>query len=167
MEDVAKELGIQKASLYHWVSSKEDLLYEVLEGALDEVIAGSQAVVQEEGLSFGEKLRRLVTLHCRSTVNHADTMQVFLSEATWLRGQRGRELKGIRADYYRLYEDLFIQAWAAGEIDTDRDRIPVYVNFVFAMMNNLPVWYRVEGPLSVSEIAGVISDLILCQLTRA
>lgn len=39
MGDIAAQMGIQKSSLYHWVDSKGDMLYQVLSGVLDSLYA--------------------------------------------------------------------------------------------------------------------------------
>lgn len=161
MGDIAAETRLQKASLYHWVESKEDLLYQVLSGVLDSLVAQARAVADDGSLDFATKLRRLVTLHAQYTVSHPDVMQVFLTESKWLSGARGREVREVRKQYHRLYEDLFFSARERGEISTPAEGIPVYVNLLFSMTNNLPHWFKFEGPYNIAQIADLISDLVL------
>lgn len=161
MGDIAAETRLQKASLYHWVESKEDLLYQVLSGVLDSLVAQARAVAADDSLDFATKLRRLVTLHAQYTVSHPDVMQVFLAEAKWLSGARGREVREVRRQYHRLYEDVFFRARERGEISAPAEVIPVYVNLLFSMTNHLPSWFKFEGSYSIAQIADLISELVL------
>ena len=45
MQDIAEAVNLQKASLYHHVSSKQEILVDVLDMALDLFIANMQAVM--------------------------------------------------------------------------------------------------------------------------
>ena len=161
MGDIAAETGLQKASLYHWVESKEDLLYHVLSGALDLLLVQARAVSADDSLDFATKLRRLVTLHAQYTVSHPDVMQVFLAEAKWLAGARGRGVRDVRKQYHRLYEDVVFSARERGEILAPANAVPVYVNLLFSMTNHLPVWFRQEGTYSPRQVADLVSDLVL------
>ena len=165
MGDIAAETGLRKASLYHWVESKEDLLYQVLSGVLDLLVAEARAVSADDSLDFATKLRRLVTLHAQYTVSHPDVMQVFLSEAKWLAGARGREVRDVRRQYHRLYEDVFFRARECGEITAPTGVVPVYVNLLFSMTNQLPVWFKLEGSYSTAQIAELISELVLGKIS--
>lgn len=165
MGDIAAETGLQKASLYHWVESKEDLLYQVLNGVLDSLVAQARAVAADDSLDFATKLRRLVTLHAQYTVSHPDVMQVFLAEAKWLAGARGRGVRDVRKQYHRLYEDVVFSARERGEISAPVEVISVYVNLLFSMTNHLPVWFKLEGSYSTAQIADLISELVLGKIS--
>ncbi len=167
MGDLAAETGLQKASLYHWVESKEDLLYQVLSGVLDSLLAQARALVADDRLDFATKLRRLVALHAQYTVSHSDVMQVFLTESKWLAGARGREVRDVRRQYHQLYEDLFYTARESGEMSAPEVVVPVYVNLLFSMTNHMPAWYRHEGSLSPGQIADLISGLVLGNVSPA
>lgn len=164
MSAVAEEAGLQKASLYHWVTSKEDLLFQVLSGALDHLITETSTVANDETLDFEAKLRRLVSIHSNFAVTNDDVMQVFRSEAKWLTGQPAREMRGVRRRYLEVYEDLFIAAAAQGGLVMPAAEIPVYVNLIFTMTSYLPQWYRRDGAYSLNEVADLISGLVLAKV---
>lgn len=161
MDAVAREMGIQKASLYYWVDSKETLLYEVVRGALAELTTEAEAIAANAALPFARKLRDLIALNCQFTINHPDVMGVFFRELKWLSGPRGREVRDIRLGYNRMHEDVFASAIDAGEITIPRLHVPVYVNIMFSITSNLPVWYRPGGAMSRFQIADLIAEMVL------
>lgn len=161
MSAVAEEAGIQKASLYHWVESKEDLLFQVLRGALDHLIAEASAVTANPECGFADSLRKIVAIHVHFALANADVMRVFTSEAKWLSGRPAREIRNHRRRYFEVYEDLFINARNNGELAVAASEIPVYVNLLFTMTSQLPGWFRPDGAHSPNEVADMISGLIL------
>src|SRR2546427_7821222 len=66
VSDIARALKMTKAGLYHYFTSKEALLYEImmfgLDRVRDEVVIPLQAVKDPE-----ERLRQLVVRHARIT----------------------------------------------------------------------------------------------------
>ena len=60
MADIADSVNLQKASLYHHVTSKQDILLELLERALARL--GEQiSAVSSQSLPPDEKLRRMIS----------------------------------------------------------------------------------------------------------
>lgn len=161
MATIAEETGIQKASLYHWFASKEDLLFQVLSGAVDALVVDARAVALNPSLDFATKLRQMVALHANYTVSHRDVMLVFYGEAKWLTGERGRQIRDVRRSYHQIYVDLFREARASGAIVVEEKVVPVYINSLFAMANELSQWYRDEGPFSPTEVGNLMSGLVL------
>src|SRR5947207_7521250 len=61
MQDVANAAGMQKASLYHHVGQKEDLLYAIHEKMIDELTALAMPVVSSSR-SPAEKIREVIVV---------------------------------------------------------------------------------------------------------
>src|SRR5271154_2297781 len=56
VEDIANELGILKGSLYYYIRSKEDLLYEIVRDVNDDVAALLSAAIENTELTPLERL---------------------------------------------------------------------------------------------------------------
>src|SRR3954470_14043766 len=56
VQDVADKLGILKGSLYHYIDTKEDLLFRLLQETHDEIYEILEEVAALEGLSPLERL---------------------------------------------------------------------------------------------------------------
>ncbi|MGE3621423.1 MAG: TetR/AcrR family transcriptional regulator [Acidimicrobiia bacterium] len=78
MDDVAAALGITKSSLYHYVGTKEELLYRILlppyRGALEHLLE-----VAATDAPAPERLARVVERHVRNTVEHYPAISIYLS----------------------------------------------------------------------------------------
>jgi AcrR family transcriptional regulator len=117
--DLAKALGVQKASLYAHIESKQDLLYEAMsEGArmfhaaLDEV---------PEDLPVSERIRLGLRAHLRVVAEQIDVATVFVREWRYLEGDRADEFLGERRRYEERFRALFREGRERGELRTDLD----------------------------------------------
>src|SRR5438034_2355998 len=103
--DLAQAMGVQKASLYAHIESKQDLLYETLRdgaaafhGALDAI---------PEDLPATEKIRLALRAHLRIVAEQLDVATVFVREWRYLEGERRDEVLDERRRYEERIRDLF------------------------------------------------------------
>ena len=78
LADLAEALGIQKASLYHHIDSKEDLLWEVARTGAEAFHRALDGV--PEGLPATEKIRLALRSHLRVVADQLDVATVFVRE---------------------------------------------------------------------------------------
>ncbi|HFA50276.1 MAG TPA: TetR/AcrR family transcriptional regulator [Bacteroidetes bacterium] len=104
MRDLAKEVGMEAASLYNHIQSKQELLRELLMEMAQLFTTGMEEV-QTSPLGPQEKLERLIAQYIRFTVEHTDAISLITSE--WV------HLEGPAKEAYTLlrdrYEDNFRQ----------------------------------------------------------
>ncbi|MCX7445552.1 TetR/AcrR family transcriptional regulator [Corynebacterium sp. P7003] len=149
MGALADRLGVTKSALYHHVSSKEELLDEALDRALD-TLGG---VIDEVGTCGGgdmERLRLLVRGTTLALCAEAPCVTLLLR----LRGNSDVERRAMdrRREYTRTVVDLVSGAQADGDLRADVDPATVG-RLLFGMVNSLVEWYRPDGHLSPAELA--------------
>ena len=158
MQDIADAVQLQKASLYHHVTSKQEILFTILEQALDTLIADMRSVIAAD-LSPIEKLRLAMQVYMGRLTEDADLSTVLLLEYRSLE-QKLQIRHNARRD---RFEGLWRQILQEG-VDKGVFR-PVDVSVVaFAILgvqNWMITWYREGGRLTSLEIADHFSDLFL------
>ncbi|NIM93845.1 MAG: TetR family transcriptional regulator [Anaerolineales bacterium] len=158
MQDIADAVQLQKASLYHHVTSKQDILFTILEQALDLLIADMHSVVESE-LSPDEKLRLAMQVYMGRLAEDADLSAVLLLEHRSLEHKlRSRHVK--RRD---RYEGLWRQIVKEGvEKGVFRPVDVAVVSFaILGVQNWMITWFREGGKYSALELADHFSDLFL------
>src|SRR5918992_1320182 len=90
--DLAKALGVQKASLYAHIQSKQDLLYETMRDGAAAFHAALDAI--PEDLPAAEKIRLALRGHLRVVADQLDVATVFVREWRYLEGVRGYATRG-------------------------------------------------------------------------
>ena len=117
--DIAEALGIQKASLYAHIASKEDLLYETMREGAAAFHAALDAVPDE--LPASEKIRLALRGHLRVVAEQLDVATVFVREWRYLDGARRDEIVAERRRYEERFRALFREGRELGELRTDLD----------------------------------------------
>ena len=119
--DLASALGVQKASLYAHIASKQDLLYEMMQEGADAFHAALDEV--PEHLRATEKIRLALRAHLRVVARQLDVATVFVREWRYLEGERRDEILGERRRYEERFRALFREGRELGELRTDLDEV--------------------------------------------
>jgi len=109
LQDIAGELGIQKASLYYYFASKEELLHAVLAGIISRGMTNARAILAQGGDPL-TKLWRLVMSHLVQLCGNLVDTTVFLHERKKISLERRRDV--LSDDY--AYQMTFIDAIKTG-----------------------------------------------------
>jgi AcrR family transcriptional regulator len=157
MDDVAREAGITKASIYHHVAGKEELLARGLRRALDALFG----ILDEERASTGRPVERLEYIIGRVATTTFELLPE-LSVLFRVRGNSATEREAIerRRRFDRIVAELIAQGQAAGELRRDVDPA-IAARLVFGLSNSTVEWYRPGGRVRAGELAKTIERLAL------
>jgi AcrR family transcriptional regulator len=158
--DIARAAGIRKPSIYYYIKSKEDLLYQIHEMLVDELLGEAErrladAETPEEGIVafFAAGLRVVERRHRE--------MMIFLNERHVARaaGRRWREVGERRDAHQRLFERVVEQGVEQGLL---RD-LPTSVSALgmLGMVSWAHRWYRPDGPIPADEMAALFASVVL------
>lgn len=158
MSDIADAVGIRKASLYHHVRKKEDLLFAIHEALVDELIDETLAV-SSSSLSPADKVRELLHLTMRFIARNRDGVAVFLSERHAVTGERWQALVVKRDLYERMVSQIVTEGRGTGEF---ADLPPELVaKALLGMANWAYTWFRQDGPMTADEVGEVFAAIAL------
>ena len=163
MGDLAAELGITKSAIYHHVPSKEHLLSEALDEALDGLEAAITAAEQMAGATAYEQLRSVVRQSVEVLIAHQPAVTLLLR----VRGNSEVELKAL-ARRRRIDARLAALVQAAVEEGSLRTDLPpdLVSRLLFGMVNSLVEWHRPGRGVSGTDLAEAIATLAFDGLHR-
>jgi AcrR family transcriptional regulator len=151
LQDLATAVGLQKGSLYHYIDSKQDLLFGITEYAHAFFL---QRVAEIDGsqLSPLAELERTIGRHAEFVATNFHITAVFYNERNELSRERQDRVVRTRDNYESRLRQLVRYGQAAGEIAADLNpRIAVLG--ILGMVNWMHQWYRADGSWSSEEIA--------------
>jgi AcrR family transcriptional regulator len=159
MQDIADAVGILKGSLYHYIGTKEDLLYEIVfeEQAAVIAIVDDLSVL---ALSPLEKIAEFVRRQIEHNATHLTTTSVYQHDFHSLTGDRRRRVINERDRYEHFLRELISAGQAEGQIRDDVDPKMAGIALL-SMMNYIYLWYRPEGEKTAAEISALFIDLVL------
>jgi TetR/AcrR family transcriptional regulator, cholesterol catabolism regulator len=156
--ELAGLLGIQKASLYHHIDSKEDLLYAIcLEGLRSiqtEVTAAIDAVPPRA------RLLRAIQTHVVSALRDRDMHTVMLIELRALSAERYAAVTEKRSEYESILQHIIAEDQRAGELRRDIDEKYLTLSLL-NLLNWTIFWFNPEGEMTAEQLADLLGRLYL------
>jgi AcrR family transcriptional regulator len=163
MADIAEAVNLQKASLYHHVTSKQEILFEILERALVLLLERISPLARLD-LPADERLRQMICEYLQILAENTDLSAVLLFEHRSLDGrQHARHLPN---------RDKFEALWREVLEDGVRTRrfvcedVAVAARAILGIMNWTITWYRPNGALTIRQVAEQYSNLLLNGLLK-
>jgi AcrR family transcriptional regulator len=154
LDDVAQELGLTKAALYHYFSSKEDLLSAIYIQALENFFAKAYEI-GALGLPPREKLRLLVRNHIQGIIiENLPMFAVFFSEENQLPEKDFQRIRLEKRKYTQVVVDIIEEGIAGGafrKLDST-----LMAHGIIGMCNWIYKWYRPDraghGPEAIADL---------------
>jgi AcrR family transcriptional regulator len=157
VQDVAASVGVLKGSLYYYIESKEDLLFQIIED-IDEQSRQILDEVLELDVEPVERLRMYIERHVAWYLTNVEEVTVFFRDWRYLTGDRLTAAISNRRKYELVIRDMVVQAQQSGDVDPALD--PKYASFyLLSAVNHVPDWYRRDGKDSPTAIAAIYADL--------
>jgi TetR/AcrR family transcriptional regulator, cholesterol catabolism regulator len=160
LEDIANEVGINRATLYYYVGTKEELLVALLTGPIEMVRTRLEEYAAAD-LPAPEKLAAALRSYVAMLDEHPELF-IFLSENVHsvMTGPDAEVLRANADRYGAVLTQLIRDGAAAGEFRSDVDA-QVSVLAILGMFNWMHRWYRPGGRRSLIDIG---EDLVRLSL---
>jgi AcrR family transcriptional regulator len=173
MNDVAAALKLSKGGLYHHFQSKDEILYEIMNHAME--ITEERVLNPVRGIADPEeRLRALIRLHIEVVLSPRDReITVMLHENHPLPPALRKRINARKKDYIHFLENLMaevqkeVQKEAQKEVqkrvqkESGRRVSPRAAAFaLLGMINWIYQWYKPEGELQAQNLVPQFTDLI-------
>lgn len=159
VRDIVEAAGTTKGGFYHHFSSKEDLLVEIHDAALDRQLDDMRRVIAE-GLSASETLRRILERFFGHFGETRNGMHVALHEMRSLDEVSYQRVRRRRGEVEQLWVEVLERGQSEGELILPG---PTRLT-VFALIGVLAwayEWFDPEGTTPPSAFAELTADLVL------
>jgi len=158
MSDIAETLDVQKASLYHHVSSKQEILLALLERALG-MLTDHIALISAQAIPADQKLRLMVRDYLSALAENADLTSVLLFEHRSLDKKSHTRHVPQRDKFESLWRDVLNEG--VREKIFDLKDAGLATRAIMGTLNWTLTWYHPDGEKSIEQIADDYSDFIL------
>lgn len=165
--DIAAEAGADRASLYYYVGSKEELFHEVVREAVGANLAWARELRASDAPAPA-KLRRMLSELMRSYADNYPILYVFLQEnltrmpekyAQW-----SKEMRSSNKEFEEIVVEIIGEGMAAGTVRAVGP--PVLVAYgLLGMVGWTYRWYNPETSVAdAQQVAAVFADTLLLGL---
>ena len=158
LQDVADEIGVTRSALYHYFSSKEEILYLLAQQALKEAAAGFQEIFQSDAPP-DEKMRGAIRRYIHDMIRLGSNFWVILSEGEQnLPPRRYKRIHELLREQDALFQKMFQDGVQSGKFYDLNPKLAVFA--MAGMCNWLSRWYKMDGEHNPNSVADTFLHLL-------
>ena len=159
LRELAAEVGIQAASLYNHIRTKQDLLFDLIREHMEALLTQTDAALDKAPAGAAERLRAFIAHHILYHLEKKQEVFVANFELRALEPQHHATIVTMRRAYEGKLISLLDVGVAAGEFEIRDTRITAYA--ILAMLTGACTWYKPEGRLTKAEVVELHTDMVL------
>ena len=158
MDDVAKVLNVTKPALYYYIRTKQEILYECHNYALD-LAERARQIAWAESESPLERIRLLFLNYIELLTSSFGSYAVLAEPVSSLDPAHREKILARMREFDSMCRGLVEGAVRKGEIPPCDPRLAIA--FFMGAVNYITRWYSPEGPRSGREIAEAYGGFIV------
>jgi TetR/AcrR family transcriptional regulator, cholesterol catabolism regulator len=158
IEDVARDVGMLKGSLYYYIKSKDDLLFRLLLAGIEDGDAFIAKQIDPHGEPV-EQLERAIRAQIDYIIENRVPFGLFLHEFDSLSGKRQHKLISVMSRYNSRFVDLVRRGQAQGKLMGGEPWL--IVNGILGMCNWLYRWYDTDTISDPEQVKQVFLRMVL------
>jgi AcrR family transcriptional regulator len=160
--DVAKLLGTDRASLYYYIGSKEEVLQQIVRNALARVLEDAETIRRSRA-SAPEKIRAFIRSMVTNYAENYPHMSIYTEDLRRIAHEDSEWAVDV-IERTRRYEQIVMAVLEKGQKQGSfRKDLPVQLVglSLFGMINWMHRWYRPEFANSAEEISETFAQIFL------
>jgi AcrR family transcriptional regulator len=164
MRDLAQKMGIEAASLYSHIRSKEEILQSLCFDMATE-FRKSLEEVERQNISASEKLRKGIIGHVQVMARDLTASAVFMNEHRHLSQPYLRDFLLLRINYINRFKAIIEEGMKSGEFKNNIDK-KLAVMTLFSSLNWMPQWYDPVGNIEPVDLGLQLADMLVNGLKK-
>ena len=156
---LAAEVGLQSASLYNHIKTKQDLLFRLIHEHLIDLLGQTEVALSDDAGGAEEQLRRFVRHHLTYHLEKKKEVFVANFELRGLTQANHGAIVGLRRTYEKRLIGILEAGVAEGAFDIADTHVAAYA--ILAMLTGACTWYRPDGRRSKDEVVAIHTKMLL------
>jgi AcrR family transcriptional regulator len=157
MRQIAREVGVQAGALYQYINDKQGLLFGLMRGHMEDLLAAWAASAPPAGDALA-RLEHFARFHIRFHAARADAVFVSYMELRNLTAENFAALESLRRGYEAELEGILRAGQAEGVMRLPDTRLAAMA--IIAMLTGVNTWFRDGGRLSLDRVEDIYVDMV-------
>ena len=162
MRDIARAMGIRAASLYNHISSKQEILSNIIISLAEEFTEGME-VIKNSSTNNINKLKNIVNLHVTITTHSPFGMASLNNDWMHLKDELDYYLK-LRLDYEDNFRQIIEQGIAEKELQNSNAEVMLFS--ILSTLRSLYIWIPNKEDLQHANLATNLSNVLLTGIIK-
>jgi TetR/AcrR family transcriptional regulator, cholesterol catabolism regulator len=163
MRDLAERIGLEAASLYNHIKSKEEILKEICFVTAQKYVVQLDLIEQNEK-SAVEKIKSLLRLHISMITNCKEEVFVCNNEYKHLSEPYLSDFQVVRRNYEQRFLVIIEQGIANKELKEIDPNIALFT--LLSAVRWLEIWYKPERKISSKNLQNDVVTILLGGLIK-
>jgi AcrR family transcriptional regulator len=157
MDDISTAARLSKGGIYHYFSSKNEILFFISANFMDLLLAGLEDELKKFEDSFS-KIKFFISRHITFYARYLSEAKTVIHEAHLLPPEYFRVIAEKERHYHRIVSKILLEFYG-GNIPEDRLKTIAFI--LFGTCNGIYYWYDPRGSITPQTLSEMIGD-ILC-----
>lgn len=159
MRDIAKAVGVLPGSLYAHISSKEELLFDIVDAGVTDFLNAVEPFA-EQAAPPAVRMRGAIKAHVMEAAANPERSLVVFHQWRFLGPQAMADAMEKRRSYERLFLTILEDGIADGTFEpTISKRVAMLA--ILGALNWVPEWYSPTGPATPEALGEMMADTLL------
>lgn len=155
---LAAEVGIQQGSLYNYFRTKQDFLFMLVKGHMEDLMAALEVALEGREAPL-DSLKAFIAFHIDYHTARKYEVFVNYSELRSFTRENYRTIVGLRRDYEKRLSDIIVAGQEHGIFAAHDAKIATYG--ILSMLSGICQWFQPDGRLSKEEIVKTYMNMVL------
>jgi len=164
LRQLAAEVGIQAGSLYNHISTKQELLFDLIQDHMNELLRQLDRALRDKQEPL-EKLRAFVTFHVTYHMTRKREVFIANSELRSLEPKNYEAIVALRGAYEQRLAEILKEGADQGVFEVVDVQVATFGTI--ALLTGLCTWYRPGGRLTREAIVAAHEKLVLSGIMPA
>ena len=159
MDDITTAARFSKGGIYHYFSSKDEILFFVLDRYLDRVLQDLEPDL-EAIETAREKIQYIISRHIRLYTENPAEAKTLLNEKYCLPRKYRQKIDRKERQYFQIVRNVLV-IFFAGKQRLPGSRITVITFLLFGICNWIFSWYNPNGAVNAEALSEIIWKIFL------
>ena len=156
MREIARKLGMNQSSLYHYFESKEGILFKLMNDAMDNALATMEEICATD-IKPHNKLKRILSFYTRYYAGDQDRLTLLVNEQNSLDSDHRRILVDKERRYVKLFREVFEEL--GGHQMTKEIPHGIAIFAFLGMVHYTIKWYHRDGAVGLDALADIFVEI--------
>ena len=158
MNDISTAAKLSKGGIYHYFSSKNEILYFISTNFMGLLLKDLKQELERIEDNF-EKIQFIISRHIGFYTKYIAEAKTTIHEGHLLPPEYFKIIADQERDYHQIVRGV-LSDFFGGRISKDQLKVVTFI--LFGTCNGIYFWYDPKGSVTPEELSEIISD-ILCR----
>jgi AcrR family transcriptional regulator len=158
MRDLGSQVGMEAASMYNHINSKDEILESICFHVSNTYIS-QLAEIEQLPVSYVDKLKALIRLHIHLMIEDGAAVSVANNDWKYLSDDKLHQFKEARKSYEKGFAALIEKGIAAGEFQPVNVSVALFT--ILSAVRWVELWYHPGRGITAEELEENIMTILL------